>query len=437
MDEPRTIGDDETRYVDRQANDLDGFDAVFDPTLAVDPTSRFYVPRQDYKLARLADRLKKNRSAAFHAFLCGHRGSGKTTELLRLCGDREIAERYTSVFVTAQSFGTETTALTHDALMVEIGLALVETGRAHGLDPQLEEALDRWGREVVKTFAHDESIGGEAGLAGFAWLAFFKAQLQSRRRWEREETQRLEPKIDDLVDILNRMAADLREKTGKQLLVIVDDLEKGETDAHQAMHRRIFQDNYETLVQPRMAIVYTVPIYFRSLPGSRIPNDQLYPFSALRLYRQAEKSKARPSLATESAGYSVMRDFVLRRIAEPDRFFDDAVLDELLLIGGGLFRDTARAFEEAAFVARTRGSERIEVEDAQRVFHLVKKEYQPMVRGPSVRVLKSVLAAPTSWVVGVEPYLQSRAVVEYENDDVWLDLRYPLKQFVADLPDDG
>ena len=37
------------------------------------------------------------------------------------------------------------------------------------------------------------------------------------------------------------------------------------------------------------------------------------------------------------------------------------------------------------------------------------------------------------WVAEVEPFLESRLVVEYENDDFWLDLRYPLKAYVREL----
>ncbi len=53
---------------------------VFDPTRAVDPTTEFYIPRIDPKLQNLAFKLK-HMAADLHAFLCGHRGSGKTTEL--------------------------------------------------------------------------------------------------------------------------------------------------------------------------------------------------------------------------------------------------------------------------------------------------------------------------------------------------------------------
>ncbi len=49
------------------------------------------------------------------------------------------------------------------------------------------------------------------------------------------------------------------------------------------------------------------------------------------------------------------------------------------------------------------------------------------------KVLKEVLASTEGWVPGVEPFLQNRAVVEYENGDLWLDLRSLLKPYVRKL----
>ena len=95
---------------------------VFEPTLLINPTSEFYIHRTDPKLQKLTFDLKQTRND-LHAFLCGHRGSGKTTELNRLCHDTEIQERYETIFLTAQDFGSEVVHLTHDALLVEIGLA--------------------------------------------------------------------------------------------------------------------------------------------------------------------------------------------------------------------------------------------------------------------------------------------------------------------------
>lgn len=402
---------------------------VFEPTLLIDPLSEFYIHRTDPKLQKLSFDLKQRKND-LHAFLCGHRGSGKTTELNRLCHDRELQADYETVFLTAQDFGTEVVHLTHDALLVEIGLALAKTG--HVSDP-LREELDAWGRQVVTSFLHDEEMKLEAGAKGSAWLAFFKAQLGSRREWKREEKIKLEPRIQDLVDIVNRMGQEVKNATGKKLLVIIDDLEKGESVAHKEMHTRLFQENYDTLVQPRFSIIYTLPVYFRGLPSSRIPSDELYAFSAIRLYERDNKTLVLPPLSATHPGYVLMREFVEKRLKDPAAVFGEGVLEELLRIGGGLFRETARAIHEAAYFALQRGAARIDMEDARKVFDQVKKEYQPLIRGAAIAILKEVQSSAQGWVDGVEPFLQSRAVVEYENGDLWLDLRHVLKEYVLGL----
>jgi hypothetical protein len=402
---------------------------VFEPTLLIDPRSEFYIHRTDPKLQKLSFDLKLRRNY-LHAFLCGHRGSGKSTELNRLCHDPEIQENYETILLTAQDFGSEVVHLTHDALLVEIGLALGKTGQ---VSDGLMEELDAWGRQVVTSFLHDEEMKLEAGAKGNAWLAFFKAQLGSRREWKREEKIKLEPRIQDLVDIINRMGQEVKNATKKKLLVIIDDLEKGESVAHKEMHTRLFQENYDTLVQPRFSIIYTLPVYFRGLASSRIPSDELYAFSAIRLYERANKTMVLPPLSASHPGYLLMRSFVEKRLKDPSAIFGEGVLDELLRIGGGLFRETARAIHEAAYFALQRGASKIEMDDARKVFDQVKKEYQPLIRGAAIAILKEVQSSAQGWVDGVEPFLQSRAVVEYENGDLWLDLRHVLKEYVLGL----
>lgn len=406
--------------------------AVFEPTLVVDPTSEFYIPRTDPKLQKLTFDLKQSK-ADLHTFLCGHRGSGKTTELNRLCLDAEIQGKYLTILLTAQDFGSEVVHLTHDALLVEIGIALKDVGQKHGMPSSFAEELDVWGRQVVTSFIHDESIQAEVGAKASAWFTYFKAQLGTRRAWSREEKLKLEPRIQDLIDILNRMAQDLKNRSGKKVLVVIDDLEKGESDAHKEMHTRLFSENYETLVQPRFSIIYTLPIYFRSMAGSRIPQDELYAFSAVHLYDREHKSVDTPPLDASRDEYQLLQSFVEKRLKEPTEVFAAGVLDELLRIGGGLFRETARAIHEAAYFAHSRGANRIEMDDAKQVFTQIKKEYQPLIRGEAINLLKLVLKSDQGWVDGVEPYLQSRAVVEYENGDLWLDLRYVLKEYVRGM----
>ena len=76
----------------------------FDPTLVIDPTSDLYILRIDPGLKKLSFEIRMTEEP-LHAFLCGHRGSGKTTELARLCNDPAINDKYLPVYLTAQSFG--------------------------------------------------------------------------------------------------------------------------------------------------------------------------------------------------------------------------------------------------------------------------------------------------------------------------------------------
>ncbi|MDM8524379.1 hypothetical protein QUF80_13510 [Desulfococcaceae bacterium HSG8] len=405
---------------------------VFNPNLPISPDSEYYLPRTAPGIKMLAFHLKMA-DDYLHMFLCGHRGSGKTTEFKRICMDPEISEKYYPLYLTILDFGREAVNLTHDAVLVEIGLQLVKEGKSFGMKPGLAEELENWGKQIVNTFLHNEEARVEAGAKAGAWFAFFKAQLGTRREWKKEEKQILEPRVQDLIDILNRMAQDLKNKTGKRLLVVVDDLEKGESDSHKEMHTRLFQENYEVLVQPRFSVIYTLPVYYRAIPGRLIPNDAMYAFSAVRLYRSEDKGRDKPPLAASGDGYKLMRGFVESRLADPGATFEEDLLDELLRIGGGLFRETARAIRDAAYFAMTRGSEKIESDDVNKVYNHIKKEYQPIIRGDAIRILKEVMESTQGWVAGVEPYLQSRAVVEYENDDLWIDLRHVLKPYIREL----
>jgi hypothetical protein len=407
---------------------------IFNPANEVNPDSSLYIQRAEDGLKKLTFDLKLNPNP-FHGFLCGHVGSGKTTELMRLNVDAKINEKYFPIYITAQSFTIESINLTHDALLVEMGRQLIAATTKDQLDRGFEDDLNKWGRKLVDTFITDASIKAEVGAKASAWFAYFKAQLSSRHVWQHQEKLVHEPKVQDLIAILDLMAKDLQNKTGKRLLVMIDDLEKGSSDGDKAMHHRLFTEYYGVLTQPKFNIVYTLPVYFKALPTKRLNDDLIYSFSSVRIYDIKHKSENRPPLDKDGDGYALIKDFIEQRIDPSTELFDKHAVDELIRIGGGLFRDTARVIRDAAYFAIMRKSDIIEGVDVEKVFNKIKKEYQPIIRGKVVGILKAVANCDSGWVDGVEPYLQSRAVVEYENGEIWLDVRYVLKAYLQSLPD--
>lgn len=176
-----------------------------------------------------------------------------------------------------------------------------------------------------------------------------------------------------------------------------------------------------------------MPVYFRGLTTKRVEDGRIYSFSSIRLFDYEDKSQSRPALAKDSDGYQLIGDIVKQRVVDVDKLFARGQLDELIRIGGGLLRETARGIREATYHAMVREAEQIEKQDVDYVFNKVKKDFQPQIRGEVIPLLKTVAQCDSGWVDGVEPYLQSGAVVEYENGNIWLDVRYPLKAYVLGL----
>ena len=409
---------------------------IFNPTNVISSQSSFYVERTEHNLQKLSLDLEES-DGAFKGFLCGHVGSGKTTELLKLCQDSDLQQQFCTIYLSVSNFQYDHVTLTHDALMVEMVKAMLVKVKEHilSLSRDYEKELNDWGKTIIDTFVHDEKVQAQAGLKASVLWAYFKAQLSTRRSWTQTEKLVLEPKVQDLIELLNSLAIEFKSNIGKSFLIVLDDLEKGESEKDKQMHYRLFNDYYNELIQPNINIIYSLPVYFRSLPTKRVDDDRIYSFSSIRLYDLENKKEHRPKLDTNSEGYQLIKNFIAKRIIDENTelLFAPHTVDELIRIGGGLLRETARCIREAAYHALYRKADQIEPEDVLHAFNKVKKDYQPQIRGKAIAILKEVAECKTGWVDNVEPHLQSGAVVEYENGDYWLDVRYPLKSFVANL----
>jgi hypothetical protein len=413
------------------AKTLDEVLDLFEPTTEIDLQSNFYVPRDETGLTKLTKKLKRNKQ--FHGFLCGHVGSGKTTELMRLAVDDKINELYFPLLISVKDFQVDNANLTHDALFVNIGLKLIEKATAKELNPKFADELHNWGKTLINTYINEESIDAKAGSKANFWVVYYNALLRSRTQWKQQEKIQLEPKIQDLIDLLNNMAQDLKNNTGKRLLVMIDDLEKGISNAEKQMHDRLFSEYYNVLIQPRFNIIYTLPVYFRGKTDNRIDKESIFAFSAQRIYEPENKKDDKPALNKQSPGYLLIKQFIEQRLDSTADLFEEDVLDELIRIGNGLFRDTDVVIADAADYAMDRGADKIALVDTVKVFNHLKKDYQPSIRSKEIAILEKIANSEKGWVDGVEPLLQSRAVVEYENGDLWLDVRYVLKAYVKSL----
>lgn len=409
------------------ASNLDEVYELFDPISDSYENDDFYVNRNEKGLTKLKRKLQHGRR--FHGFLCGHVGCGKTTELKRLVKDAQVTDKFYPILFSITDIQVDSNKLTHDALLVAIGNAIINHCPPEALNLNFADRLNQWGAQLIKSALKsteiDSKLKGNANL----WLVHFRTWLRHKDQNQEQLKHIIEPKVNELIDLLDEMAMDIEVNTGKKLLILVDDLEKG-NDGDKQMHHRIFNQYYDVLTKPKFNILYTLPVYFRGLSDKRIKPSEIYSFPAVRLYQPSEKQKIKPQLDKSSEGYQLIEQFISARITKPELLFADNTLDDLILIGGGLFRATDAAIAQAADNAMERDSEIVEQQDVDAVFTDIKKEFQPSIRDQELTLLAQVRDKEIGWINDIEPLLQSGAVVEYENGDIWLDIRYVLKAFV-------
>ena len=206
------------------------------------------------------------RSQAFtYQLYSGHRGSGKTTELLRL--QKDLEDRGHKVVYFAAD---EEDLSVQDAQYTDILLActrhLLQDLKNADSKPILSWLQDRSQKlkEVMLTEITTDELTLEVGLQEFAKLTAAVRMEPGQRQKIRDL---VEPHTETLIEALNALIKDgtknLPENT--KLLVIADNLDRIVPifrDNGRSNHEEIFLDRNEQLKALNCHIVYTVPISF-------------------------------------------------------------------------------------------------------------------------------------------------------------------------------
>ena len=237
---------------------------AFNPEKALngEELQKYYVgfEENEKRIARLKTRLELclETNEPMKLLFMGHRGSGKTTALNRLVSGLDGAffivsydvielldpndVKYTDVLLSALA------KLTEKAVSENISLSKELTGR-----------IEKWGSTLIKTNTDTEEMS--AGLGAnipFYFISLF-ARMKSESQTRYEVREEIKPRVSELISIINDTVFEI-EKTGKQVLIIIDNLEK--TEYENAMS--IFVEHGTQITQPMCKIIYTFPIALRS-----------------------------------------------------------------------------------------------------------------------------------------------------------------------------
>ncbi|MEH2204680.1 MAG: ATP-binding protein [Nostoc sp.] len=238
----------------------------FEPLPAGDPK---YVDCQDVRgdadiLQELGNRMQLANTNTCQLY-SGHRGAGKSTELLRLKKYLENRKFYVVYFAADEEDIDSEDAQYTDILLACTRRLLKDLKEIASPRPILNWLKSRWVdlKDLALTPLEFESLEVEAQVAQFAKLT---ANLRAVPELRQKIRQKIDPYTVTLIEVLNEFLADAKKNlpTGKsQLAVIIDNLDRmvlvkdgdGRTN-----YEEVFLDRSEQLQALDCHLIYTVPI---------------------------------------------------------------------------------------------------------------------------------------------------------------------------------
>lgn len=184
----------------------------------------------------------------------GFRGSGKSTELYRL----EAALDESRFIVVNYSIRDDLNLSDFDFrdFFVSMALKVYDVSLAKGipLHPDIEKDFEDFTKTITKITEKEVARGKEANFSLGKIIGLKLSREATTRQILRAE---LDQKISDLIQRLNWMIVDIEDKSDKNLVIIVDDLDKL---ARGQQSEDFFYKNYPLLLEPSCFVVYTFPI---------------------------------------------------------------------------------------------------------------------------------------------------------------------------------
>lgn len=382
----------------------------------------FYINRPGNPIAELEDALLAPFYRPPKFFFSGHRGCGKSTELLHLMCNAEIQKKYWPINFSIREEADIIDLDFRDVLLAVGGRMFRDYRKSGGqLPEQLLKELNSWRGKVeeeVRTIS-GRPLEFEFGAAIDAFFvnAGMKMKLEPKTRAELRQV--FERDITGLIAVINNIATAIYSKEKRIPLILIDDLDKPNLEEARA----IFHNRREIMMQPNCAIVYTVSsalFYSKDFDAIRgqahfLPNIMLHPPQARDVRDQA--------------GYDTLRSFVQVRMDA--NLIDDLALEDAITYSGGVFREMARIMRTAIGRARRRKAGKVESSDVEAATTEIRNEYRRILDKDDIQLLKTVNENNRlEYNDRLTPLLQLLALLEYRNGENWCDVHPVLRKIL-------
>ncbi len=398
--------------------------------------AKFRVDYGQRVIAELEQAVKDCSSENNKIIFTGHRGCGKSTLLAELT--RKLQEQYFVVFFSIAD-AIERSDINHINILFSIAVQMMDKAAAEKvkINPGIKDSVYQWLATRTRTETTQE--GGEMSL-GLNFLEFVKTQLKVNATVRDELKQEFQPKISELINKVNEIADLIRDATDKEILIIIDDLDKIDLD----VVRKIYYDHIKTLFKPQLRIIFTVPIAamreidLRSTLKDESNNNIKF-MEVSKLFGKGESR--REDAEPKEKIVATFTELIYKRV--PEELIEPEVLKQIILMSGGVLREAINIAQECCsecllLIRMKEGLENGKI-NKQILDLAVKKIRNDFAITPLYNSHYQILCQiyqEFKWsnTTGTDEQkfldlLHGLYILEYRNDDIWYDV-HPI---VADL----
>lgn len=316
----------------------------------------------------------------FKAFLIGHAGVGKSTEISRLI--RRIASSHEVIRFSATADLDPGSFQPFDVLTFMVAEILERTAKpiaegGAGFAPPAEllQGIVKYfsEEEVVHKSAREAEVGVEAGVGGDSvWatvLGLFvklKGQMRYAASRDVEIVEYRLKRLSSLIELANQAFTlcnhKLQEAAGKSWLVVGEDFDK------QLIAPPLIEKTFLTYGQLfdelKVSYIFNIPIDLAySERGAQLKADT-FTIPDTPVYDQAHQRNEH--------GIEAIKDVLRARVDQ--ELFSQEAMESLIIASGGNLRDLFKMVKHATENALLRNGARIERADSQDAIYVLRKE---------------------------------------------------------------
>ena len=360
----------------------------------------------------------------------GHRGCGKSTELLRLKHQLEEAD-FAVIYFEADDVISMEDLIYSDVLVaiarqVFQGLEAMEVDLGEDL---LDDVFEWFAEEVLEYESTDKAEAALETEFGFGTpellsplariMAKVTGQLRTGVESRRQVRQRLDPQISQLILrinlLLSKGASELRKQNKQGLAVIVDNLDRIQfrtlPDGRNS-HDALYLEHGEQLCSLDCHLVYTVPIAMFYSPNSAELTGIFADHNIVPMIKIEERNGT-----PYAQGLEILQTILAERI-DLDAIFENEALDLLCRMGGGHPRLLMTLVRDACGYAQNRFPKPIDRNAVERAVINLTRQYSRAIPEEHFPLLAQV--AQTKEIDNDDAHrlmLHNLSVLEYMNGE--------------------